>query len=129
LKEEDVKEAVAGYLRHRGFHVFVGKRLERGPDIRASRLHRRLLIEAKGEPRLPQAFTEHFLTALGQLFMRMNSPGYIYALALPAHRAFVRMIEDFPNHARHTIPISFYLVRPGNEKNPPEVGCFPYDAV
>ena len=51
-----------------------------------------------------------------------------YGIALPAHRIYVRMVEDLPDYARKFIHLHFFLVHPGNDARDPEVRCFPFTA-
>jgi hypothetical protein len=54
----------------------------------------------------------YFLGALGELLQRMQGPDPMYALALPAHRQFVKLLLGLPLWIRARLGLRFYLVRP-----------------
>ena len=126
LDEETVKDSVAGFLRDRGYSVAVGKKRERGPDIRASREGLKLILEAKGEGTQNAMFNNFFVSVLGEILQRMNEQAAEYGIALPAHRKFARLIEELSDTPRFVLRLNFYLVRPSSVGDS-EVGLLKWD--
>lgn len=56
-------------------------------------------------------FNNFFLAALGGTLQRMDIGIGEYGIALPAHRKFVRLVDQLPDIARNIILLNFYLVR------------------
>jgi hypothetical protein len=115
LDEEAVKQAVSSFLQGQGYTVAVGKKRERGPDLRATTKEGlKLVVEAKGEGSLNAMFNNFFLNALGEILQRMNELAAEYGIAMPAHRKFGRLIEELSDSVRYTLRLNFYLVRPAS---------------
>lgn len=115
LNEESVKASVAEFLRNQGYTVAVGKKRERGPDIRASREGLKLIVEAKGEGSRNEMFNNFFVSILGEILQRMNEQAAEYGIALPAHRKYARLIEELSDNPRFVLRLNFYLVRPSSD--------------
>lgn len=115
LDEESVKASVADFLRHRGYTVSVGKKRERGPDMRASRGGLKLIVEAKGEGSRNEMFNNFFVNVLGEILQRRTESAAEYGVALPAHRKYARLIEEFSDDTRFILRLNFYLVRPSSD--------------
>ena len=126
LDEEAVKSSVAGFLRSRGYTVAVGKKRERGPDMRASKEGLKLIVEAKGEGSRNEMFNNFFVSALGEILQRMTEQAAEYGIALPAHRKFARLIEELSDTPRYVLRLNFYLVRPSSVGDS-EVGLLKWD--
>jgi len=116
LDEECVKASVADFLRSRGYTVTVGKKRERGADMRATREGLGLIIEAKGEGSRNEMFNNYFIGILGELLQRMNETAAEYGIALPAHRKYARLIEELSDNVRFVLRVNFYLVRPSGDR-------------
>lgn len=112
LTEETVKEAVGAFLRNRGYTVAIGKKRERGPDMRATKEGVKLIVEAKGEGSRNEMFNNFFLQVLGETLQRMSEQAAEYGIALPAHRKFVRLVEELSDNVRYILRLNFYFVRP-----------------
>ncbi len=111
LDEETVKQAVAKYLRDRGYTVAVAKKREHGPDVRATKEGLKLVVEAKGEGTRAEMFNNFFLHVLGEITQRMDEQAAEYGIALPAHRKYARLVEELPETPRFLLRLNFYLVR------------------
>lgn len=74
LTEDEVKEAVRGFLVDQGYRVTVAWGRSRGADIDARREQERIIIEAKAEVANPPQQVNYFLNALGELVQRMSDP-------------------------------------------------------
>jgi hypothetical protein len=74
LKEDEVKAAVRDSLVAEGYEVTVAWGHERGIDIEARSVAKRILIEAKGEEALQPQQVNYFLGALGELVQRLDDP-------------------------------------------------------
>ena len=123
LSEDMVKAAVKDALTRDGWTASVQYGHMHGIDIEATRGSERLIIEAKGEGSLDPMRVNYFLGALGELLQRMDSPMARYALALPAHRQFIRLITRLPDWVCQQLGLCFYLVRPTAEGI--EIGIVP----
>ena len=115
LDEESVKASVAEFLRGRGYTVSVGEKRERGADMRATREGLKLIIEAKGEGSRNEMFNNFFVSILGQILQRTAELAAEYGVALPAHRKYARLIEEFSDNTRFILRLNFYLVRPSSD--------------
>jgi hypothetical protein len=115
LNEETVKATVAGFLRDRGYTVAVGKKRERGADVRATKEGLKLVLEAKGEGTLNPMFNNFFVSVLGEILQRMNEHATEYGVALPAHRKYSRLIEELSDTPRWVLRLNFYVVRPSSD--------------
>lgn len=112
LGEETVKVCVADFLRSRGYTVSVGKKRERGPDMRASKEGQKIILEAKGEGSRREIFNNFFVSILGEMLQRTAELAAEYGIALPAHRKYARLIEELSDNTRFILRLNFYLVRP-----------------
>ena len=111
LREPALKHAVAEFLRTDGYTVTIGKERERGPDIRATKQGRNLIIEAKGEGSRPEMFNNCFLNALGEMLQRRSMQAIDYGVALPAHAKYVRLIDELDDlSVRYHLRLNFHLV-------------------
>jgi hypothetical protein len=110
LDEETVKQVIAKFLEQNGYSVTVGRKRERGPDLRADKSGSKLIAEVKGEGTLPAMFNNYFLNALGEILQRMRTDVAEYGIALPAHEKFVRLTYELPDVARQIIRLNFYFV-------------------
>lgn len=112
LNEETVKDSVGAFLRSQGYTVATGRRRERGADMRATKEGLKLIVEAKGEGSRSEMFNNFFLNVLGETLQRMSEPAAEYGVALPAHRKFVRLVDELSDNVRFTLRLNFYLVKP-----------------
>jgi hypothetical protein len=92
----------------------VGKKRERGADMRATKDGLKLIVEAKGEGSRNEMFNNFFIGILGELLQRMSEPAAEYGVALPAHRKYARLIEELSDNVRFVLRMNFYLVRPSD---------------
>ena len=107
LTEDKVKNAVVAYLTRKDFKgIKIKTGTEKGPDITAEFVssHRRMLIEAKGDPssdykKPGQGHQAYFLQGLGQLLTRVQarSTYEVYGLAYPSsyRPLFLRRIDPY----------------------------------
>jgi len=110
IDEASLRGAMERYLSKNQFMVFQGRVGHNGPDIQASKQGRKLIIEAKGECSSQSDRRHSFEQAIAQIVSRMESEGCDYAIALPAHYDFCRLICKLPNYARKILHLNFYLV-------------------
>lgn len=112
LTEDDVKRAVRDHLTQQGWTVSEpawGQKT--GIDIQAVMQNRVLVVEAKGEARSDQQMGNYFLSALGELIQRMDSPDKEYALAFPEHRRYLNMVARLPLWVKRHLRLQFFFVR------------------
>lgn len=117
LDEDTVKTSVADFLRSRGYTVSVGKKRERGADMRATKDGLKLIVEAKGEGSRSEMFNNFFISILGEVLQRMNEQAAEYGIALPAHRKYARLIEELSDNPRWVLRLNFYLVRFSSDRD------------
>lgn len=111
LSEDEVKQAIAGYLGAKGYDVQVAWGRARGIDIDARRQGERLIIEAKGQVATPgPQQVNYFLGALGELVQRMHDPAAGYGLALPDVPQYRGLVDRLPAFARERLNLRIFLV-------------------
>jgi hypothetical protein len=111
LSEDEVKQAIAGYLGAQGYDVHVAWGRTRGIDIDARRQGERLIIEAKGQVATPgPQQVNYFLGALGELVQRMHDPDAGYGLALSDVPQYRGLVDRLPASARERLRLSIFFV-------------------
>jgi hypothetical protein len=73
-----VKQGAEDFLEAAGFRVAVAWGHQRGIDIEAVSAAEVMLLEAKGSALNPPRQVNYFLSALGELLLRMVSTGAAY---------------------------------------------------
>ena len=114
ISEDEVKHAVQQCLIASGWDVDVRWGHDRGIDIEAHRGNERLVLEAKGEGSLQPMRVNYFVSAIGELVQRMESPDVQYGLAFPAHRQFAGLVIRLPYWVRSRLNLQFYFIRRAN---------------
>lgn len=128
LSEALVADIVALVLKRRGYSLRVRAKTQTGPDVEAvSPKNRRIVVEAKGEGRNPDAFYTLFVTALGQILLRMDTEDTTFVVALPWHKRFVDLLRKVPRPLCRTLNLEFWLVAPATGQHDYHVGILPSD--
>ncbi len=110
IPEELVKELVYRQLRKDRYSVKKTSPRGKGPDIEGSSNEGAIIVEAKGEASRPEMFRNFFLTALGQVLLRMRDQNTRYVIALPIHEKFVRLVRQVPHNVRKKLNLEFWLI-------------------
>jgi hypothetical protein len=126
--EDEAKRAIHSELTRDGWQVTIAWGHKPGIDIVAQRNGERLVLEAKGEGSHLPMRVNFFLGALGELLQRMDSPGAMYGLVLPAHRQYVGLILRLPAWVKARLGLLFYLVR-RNDLGGHDVAVVPPEVV
>jgi lipase chaperone LimK len=111
ISEDEVKIAVAQALKTAGWKINkLAMGHGHGVDIEA--VHDQfgtLLIEAKGEGSLNPMRVNNFLTVLGELIQKADSPNKAYGIALPAHQQYVKLITKLPLLQKQQLKLQIYF--------------------
>jgi Holliday junction resolvase-like predicted endonuclease len=101
LSEDQVKEAVASWLRAQGWRIDTLKLgCNHGIDIVAVNNDKRWIIEAKGQGSRPEMRVNYFLSVLGEILQRMDDPAAKYSIALPETPQFRNLWARLPKIAK-----------------------------
>lgn len=111
LTEDEVKACLELCFQNKGFNVEVAYGGAHGPDIVARKESKKLIIEAKGEGSRPEMRENYFLAIIGEICKHMKDPKAFYAIALPAHKDFIKKTQKLPQLARQVLGIGFIFVR------------------
>jgi len=113
LSEDQVKEAVAGWLCAKGWRIDTLKLgCNRGIDIVAVNNDKRWIIEAKGQGSRQEMRVNYFLGVLGEILQRMDDPAAKYSIALPATPQFRNLWARLPKIAKVRTGITAIFVSP-----------------
>lgn len=128
LSEALVADIVALVLKRRGYSLRVRAKCQTGPDVEAvSPKGRRIVVEAKGEGRNSDASYTLFVTALGQILLRMNSEDTTYVVAVPWHKRYVDLLRKVPRSLCRRLNLEFWLIAPATGDHDYQVGILPSD--
>jgi hypothetical protein len=111
LTEDEVKEAIARWLRSDGWMVAVHPGKEHGVDIEACRAGEPWRIEVKGPGSRGAMRVNYFLSALGEILQRMDDPAARHSIAFPDMEQFRSLWERLPPLARERASITALFVR------------------
>ena len=113
MTERLLTKVISVHLNGEGYSVACSASRDKGPDIRAtSSIKPGVIVEAKGEGSCPQMFNNYFNSAIGQITQRMIDPSVIYVIALPWHKKYVRLIQQYSRYVRQKLSLEFWLVTP-----------------
>ena len=128
LSEALVVDIVALVLKRRGYSLRVRAKKQTGPDVEAvSPKNRRIVVEAKGEGRNSDDSYTLFVTALGQILLRMNSEDTTYVVAVPWHKRNVDLLRKVSRQLCRRLSLEFWLIAPATGKHDYDVGILPCD--
>lgn len=128
FSETLITDIVALVLKRRGYSLRSRAKSHTGPDVEAvSPKNWRIVVEAKGEAGIPDAFYARFVAALGQILLRMNREDTTYVVAVPWHKRYVDLLRKVPRSLCRRLNLEFWLVAPATGKHDYHVGILPSD--
>ena len=110
LSEDEVKDALAGWLADKGWSTEIAWGRQQGIDIDAKRGKRRWIIEVKGPGSRPQMRINYFLAILGETLQRMDDPSAKYSIALPDLPQYRGLWKRLPDNAKKRTGISMLFI-------------------
>ena len=110
LSEDEVKHALAQWLRVSGWTVEVAWHKTHGPDLDARRGSERWLIEVKGAGSREQMRANYFLNVLGEILQEMRYEEAAYSVAFPDMQQYRRLWKRLPKLAKHRLGLSALFV-------------------
>lgn len=111
LSEDEIKEALDGWLRSQRWTTQIMWGTTRGIDIEARRGNDHWIIEVKGPGSRQPMRVNYFLSILGETLQRMDDPEAKYSIALPDLKQYRGLWERLPQLAKSRTTISLLLVR------------------
>ena len=110
ISEKKIKEILNIYLTSAGWTTETSLSAGHGIDIEASRGNDRWVIQVKGTSAFRSMIVNNFLSALGEIFQRMDDSKCKYSVALPDTEQFGRLWERLPLLAKTKIGITALFV-------------------
>lgn len=110
LSEDDVKRALARWLRNEGWASSVAWGQKQGIDVEGTRGDERWVIEAKGCGSSEQMRGNYFKMVLGDALRRMDDPEARYSIALPDMRQYRGLWDRLPALAKRRMRTSALFV-------------------